>query len=291
MLGKSDPDFLPPCSSQTSASAASCCRCCRAVARHRRLRLADRPGHPGAAGHRHARRAAAEAAMLKLREQAAGLFLGDGSAIVTAWLIALAFPPLAPWWLVVVGTLFAIVVAKHLYGGLGQNPFNPAMVAFAVCIVSFPALMSQWPSVGLQAAASPSRFASFRPGAAPRRDDRRNAARCAEDALKLGEGSVDVPRCWPTRTFSAISPARLGMGGRPATCSAACGCGSARSSPGTRRSAFIAACRRCSWRALWLWNPSSSPTRCSTCSPAAPCSAPSSSSPTRFPAARRRAAS
>lgn len=67
------------------------------------------------------------------------------------WLIALAFPPLAPWWLIVVGTLFAIVVAKHLYGGLGQNPFNPAMIAFAVCIVSFPSLMAQWPPVELKA--------------------------------------------------------------------------------------------------------------------------------------------
>jgi Na+-translocating ferredoxin:NAD+ oxidoreductase subunit D len=93
---------------------------------------------------------AAEAVMLKLRGKPLALFLSDGSAIVTAWLIALTFPPLAPWWLVVTGTLFAIVIAKHLYGGLGQNPFNPAMVAFAVCIVSFPALMSQWPSVGLQ---------------------------------------------------------------------------------------------------------------------------------------------
>ncbi len=92
----------------------------------------------------------AEALMLKVRGKPLDLFLSDGSAIVTAWLIALTFPPLAPWWLVALGTAFAIVVAKHLYGGLGQNPFNPAMVAFAVCIVSFPALMSQWPSVGLE---------------------------------------------------------------------------------------------------------------------------------------------
>jgi electron transport complex protein RnfD len=77
--------------------------------------------------------------MLWLRGKPLALFLSDGSAVVTAWLIALTFPPLAPWWLIVVGTLFAIVVAKHLYGGLGQNPFNPAMVAFAACIVSFPA--------------------------------------------------------------------------------------------------------------------------------------------------------
>lgn len=91
---------------------------------------------------------AGEALLLKLREQPLSLFLSDGSALVTAWLIALALPPLSPWWLVVTGTLFAIVIAKQLYGGLGQNPFNPAMVAFAVCIVCFPSLMSQWPAVG-----------------------------------------------------------------------------------------------------------------------------------------------
>ena len=90
----------------------------------------------------------AEAAMLKLRDKPVGLFLSDGSALLTAWLLALCLPPLAPWWLVVVATLFAIVIAKHLYGGLGQNPFNPAMIGFAVAIVSFPALMSQWPGTG-----------------------------------------------------------------------------------------------------------------------------------------------
>jgi electron transport complex protein RnfD len=91
---------------------------------------------------------AGEALMLKLRGKPLGLFLGDMSAVVTGWLVALTFPPLAPWWLTVVGVLFAIVIAKQLYGGLGQNPFNPAMIAFAVCIVSFPALMSQWPTTG-----------------------------------------------------------------------------------------------------------------------------------------------
>ncbi|HZX30777.1 MAG TPA: RnfABCDGE type electron transport complex subunit D, partial [Rhodocyclaceae bacterium] len=90
----------------------------------------------------------AEAAMLKVRGKPLGLFLSDLSAVLTAWLIALTFPPIVPWWLMVAGTLFAIVIAKQLYGGLGQNPFNPAMIAFAVCIVSFPALMSQWPGVG-----------------------------------------------------------------------------------------------------------------------------------------------
>ncbi len=95
---------------------------------------------------------AGESAMLALRGKPQGLFLTDGSALVTAWLLALSMPPLAPWWLVVAATLFAVVIAKHLYGGLGQNPFNPAMVAFCAMILAFPALMSQWPPQGLSLA-------------------------------------------------------------------------------------------------------------------------------------------
>jgi len=87
----------------------------------------------------------AEAVMLRLRAKPVRQYLGDGSALVTAWLVALTFPPLAPWWLTVLGVLIAIVIAKHLYGGLGQNPFNPAMVAFCAMIVAYPQLMSQWP--------------------------------------------------------------------------------------------------------------------------------------------------
>lgn len=91
----------------------------------------------------------AEAIMLRLRNKPVMLFLGDGSALVTAWLVALTFPPIAPWWLMVLGVLIAIVIAKHLYGGLGQNPFNPAMIAFCAMIVAYPQLMSQWPRSGL----------------------------------------------------------------------------------------------------------------------------------------------
>jgi electron transport complex protein RnfD len=83
----------------------------------------------------------AEALFLRLRHRPIAPALTDLSAVVTAWLIALSFPPMGPWWLIVLGTAFAIIVAKHLYGGLGQNPFNPAMVAYALCIVSFPAIM------------------------------------------------------------------------------------------------------------------------------------------------------
>src|SRR3569833_832212 len=91
---------------------------------------------------------AAEAAMLKARGYAVKPFLADLSAIVTAWLLALSLPSLAPWWLIITGTLFAIVVAKHLYGGLGQNIFNPAMVGYAVLIVSFPVQMTHWAGPG-----------------------------------------------------------------------------------------------------------------------------------------------
>jgi electron transport complex protein RnfD len=87
---------------------------------------------------------ATEAAMLKLRNRPVAPFLQDNSALLTGWLLALSIPPLAPWWLIVVGTAFAISISKHLYGGLGNNPFNPAMIGFAVLIVSFPAQMTHW---------------------------------------------------------------------------------------------------------------------------------------------------
>lgn len=87
---------------------------------------------------------ATEAAMLKLRNRPIAPFLSDNSALLTAWLLALSIPPLAPWWLVVVGTMFAISISKHLYGGLGSNPFNPAMIGYAVLIISFPAHMTHW---------------------------------------------------------------------------------------------------------------------------------------------------
>ena len=85
-----------------------------------------------------------EALMLKIRKQPVRLFLGDWSAIVTAVLFALCIPPLAPWWIALIGMLFAIVLAKHLYGGLGQNLFNPAMVGYVVVLVSFPQVMALW---------------------------------------------------------------------------------------------------------------------------------------------------
>lgn len=85
-----------------------------------------------------------EVLMLKIRKKPVQLFLGDFSAVLTAILFALCIPPLAPWWIPLIGMLFAIVVAKHLYGGLGHNMFNPAMVGYVVVLISFPQAMTAW---------------------------------------------------------------------------------------------------------------------------------------------------
>ncbi|WP_162285651.1 electron transport complex subunit RsxD [Pantoea stewartii] len=85
-----------------------------------------------------------EAAILRLRNTPVAPQLADNSALLTAILLGISIPSLAPWWLVVVGTVFAIVIAKQLYGGLGQNPFNPAMVGYVVLLISFPVQMTSW---------------------------------------------------------------------------------------------------------------------------------------------------
>ncbi|GHX73511.1 electron transport complex subunit RsxD [Vibrio cholerae] len=87
---------------------------------------------------------ALEAGIMLLRKRSPISALRDYSAVVTAWLLAVAIPPLSPWWVVVIGLIFAIVIAKHLYGGLGQNPFNPAMIAYVVLLISFPVQMTSW---------------------------------------------------------------------------------------------------------------------------------------------------
>jgi electron transport complex protein RnfD len=85
-----------------------------------------------------------EALILKLRNKPVRSTLCDLSALLTALLLALALPPLAPWWLAFVGTAFAIIIAKQLYGGLGYNPFNPAMIGYVVLLISFPQQMTTW---------------------------------------------------------------------------------------------------------------------------------------------------
>lgn len=85
-----------------------------------------------------------EAAILKLRNRPIGFFLKDYSAVLTGVLLGLALPPYCPWWIVVVGTASAIILAKQLYGGLGYNPFNPAMVGYVILLISCPVEMTQW---------------------------------------------------------------------------------------------------------------------------------------------------
>ena len=72
----------------------------------------------------------------------------DNSALVTGALLGLCLPPFVSIWIVVGGVAFAILIGKHLYGGLGHNLFNPAMTGYAMMIISFPLAMSLWPEPG-----------------------------------------------------------------------------------------------------------------------------------------------
>jgi Na+-translocating ferredoxin:NAD+ oxidoreductase subunit D len=85
-----------------------------------------------------------EASILMLRKKPVMPHIFDFSAVVAAWLLALCLPMHAPWWLVLVGVGFSMIVGKHLYGGLGFNPFNPAMAGYVALLISFPIEMTTW---------------------------------------------------------------------------------------------------------------------------------------------------
>lgn len=87
-----------------------------------------------------------EAAMLRLRDCPQMPSIADLSAPVTAVLFALCIPPLTPWWIACIAMFAAIVFAKHLYGGLGRNIFNPAMVGYVVVLIAFPLALARWPA-------------------------------------------------------------------------------------------------------------------------------------------------
>ncbi|HLD67730.1 MAG TPA: RnfABCDGE type electron transport complex subunit D [Pseudomonas sp.] len=86
-----------------------------------------------------------EALLLRLRQRPSAAAL-DGSALVSATLLALALPPYSPWWLTLTAIGFAIAFGKQLFGGLGKNPFNPAMLGYALALLAFPQQMTQWPA-------------------------------------------------------------------------------------------------------------------------------------------------
>lgn len=87
----------------------------------------------------------AEAALLHLRGKPVMFFLRDNTAAVTGLLLGLSLPPFLPWWVSAIAVISAIIMAKQLYGGLGSNPFNPAMVGYALVLISFPvAVTTNW---------------------------------------------------------------------------------------------------------------------------------------------------
>lgn len=88
-----------------------------------------------------------EAGCLKLKGVAWRPLLRDRSAVLTGLLVAMTLPPWAPWWIGVLGAAIAIILGKQVYGGLGQNPFNPAMLARVALLISFPVEMTTWVDV------------------------------------------------------------------------------------------------------------------------------------------------
>lgn len=85
-----------------------------------------------------------------LRNKPTLFYLSDFSVVVTALILAIAIPPYAPYWLILIGTFCAVILGKHVYGGLGQNLFNPAMVGYVILLISFPLQMTTWlPPVSL----------------------------------------------------------------------------------------------------------------------------------------------
>ena len=87
---------------------------------------------------------AVEYGVMALRGRDPRVAISDLSVLVTATLLCIALPPYAPWWLIVIGVLTAVLLGKQVFGGLGYNPFNPAMVGYVVLLISFPVQMSSW---------------------------------------------------------------------------------------------------------------------------------------------------
>ena len=87
-----------------------------------------------------------EAIFLRLRSSEIKPAIIDGSVVLTAVLLAISIPSTAPWWIIVLGVSFAVVFGKQIFGGLGNNPFNPAMLGYAFLLISYPVQMTQWPA-------------------------------------------------------------------------------------------------------------------------------------------------
>lgn len=119
------------------------------------------------------------------------LTIADGSAIITGVLMAFNLPSNLPWWMVVIGALIAIGVGKMTFGGLGCNPFNPALVGRVFLLVSFPTAMTTWPAVGATDAIS---------GATP--------LAVAKGAIMGTHSLSELPSSW--ELFIGLHPGSLG---------------------------------------------------------------------------------
>ena len=89
---------------------------------------------------------ALEALLLNLQNRPVAPALRDGSTVVTCTLLTLALPPGVGFGALAVAVVAAVGLGKHLYGGLGANPFNPAVVGYTVALVSFPGELAAWPA-------------------------------------------------------------------------------------------------------------------------------------------------
>jgi len=92
---------------------------------------------------------ATEAVIQKIRKKP--ITISDWSAVITGLLLAFNLPASVPWWIPVIGAIFAIAIVKHAFGGLGQNFMNPALAARAFLVASWPVEMTSWISPGVDA--------------------------------------------------------------------------------------------------------------------------------------------
>lgn len=90
--------------------------------------------------------------------------ISDLSAVVTGLLLAMNIPASAPWWVPIVGSVFAIVIVKQLFGGLGQNFVNPALAGRAFLLASYPSIMTNWVTPGADAVSTATPLALLKAG-------------------------------------------------------------------------------------------------------------------------------
>lgn len=110
--------------------------------------------------------------------------ISDYSAVVTGLLLAMNVPPTLPWWMTFIGSVFAIVVAKQLFGGLGHNFINPALAARAVLLASWPVAMTTWTAPGADAMSTATPLAVIKSGA--------DAVSAASLNISNGTGPVEM---------------------------------------------------------------------------------------------------